>query len=487
MVSKTKPAVIRSLSELSTATKKSDLAAAVIKRGILPKGTSTKKPKPEPKPVVAEAVEEQVGVEGVEVLDFNAAMGDTQASGGVEILSAEAQKALQAWGDAVTNVDAGANMRPHQIEAMQQIEAHTILVPGEVMTLASDADAQAAAAVEEIDTILNNLPPMTEEEMQAEDDAVEDEDEVRSVLIDELLQFDSGEHRAGLREAYARLSTDSLQEQLTLLQAEWGGSVKMKASLEAAAALIKKASNNQLAKARASLLGQKYKEYHLLAQKVEKALGADTVINGMKHTEYHKQLTSIIKTNAALSSAIREMANMVAFNTSDEVPDANLAPANVEELVRVCLAVGVSAKSWILARGELSKRVLYLENELARIIESRKAVQEALNSARDAATARDAMLAKQQHARFGQKFALVNLDGQFMTMDEDAEAINPKVLDFDDDMANALLMTSEEKVRRVYDALRRWSKPASKYAKLVQRKGLHPAGLSVVRVTLTKI
>lgn len=473
MVSKTKPAVIRSLSELSSATKKSDLAAAVIKRGILPKGTSAKKPKPAaPAPIVGELVDmDEVGTAGVEILDFNAAMGDTldQVAG---TLSEQELANLQASGVVDENhmINDIAAMTAEQKALLNQVFEHH---EGDAaMVLASDADEQAAAAVE------TPIDP--------EDDVV-DESGVRAVLIDQLLEFDSGEHRAGLREAYARLTTDSLQEQLTLLQAEWGGSVKMKASLEAANALIKKAQTGQLAKARATLLGQKYKEYHLLAQKIEKALGADTVISGMKHTEYHKQLTSIIKTNASLSTAIREMANLLSFNTTDEVPDANLAPANVEELVRVCLAIGVSAKSWILAKGELSKRITQLENELARIIESRKATQEALNNAREASQQREAALLKQQHARFGQKFAIVNLDGQFLTMDEDAEAINPKVLDFADDMANALLMNNEEKVRRVYDALRRWSKAGSKYVKLVQRKGLHPAGLSVVRVTLTKI
>lgn len=329
-----------------------------------------------------------------------------------------------------------------------------------------------------------------EAEAVAEDDEefIDDkEEEIRAILIDQLLAFDSGSKGDLLRDTYARMSTTQLQDQLTLLQLEWGGSAKMKASLEAVQALIKRAQDNPITKARMSLLAIKYKEYHRLAQQVEKALGTDTVINGMQHKEYHAQLKSVIQTNAVLGSAIREMADLIAFKVGDEPEDGNLAPANVAELVRICLATGTSAKAWLTAMAEGNKRNTVLEAELKRAKEQLKAVNEALGNSRDQYAKREDELRKQQHARFGNKFALVNYDGHFLSVDEDADAINPRTLSFVPEMERALLVGSEEKVRRVFDRLRAWSRLSSKYRKLVIKKGLHPDGITLVRVTLMKV
>lgn len=321
------------------------------------------------------------------------------------------------------------------------------------------------------------------------DDAVDTESEVRAVLIEQLLEYDHGPNRATLFEAYSGLPTANLQEQLTLLQAEWGGSTRMRAALLDVDRLIKSAMDNPLTKKRMSLLGIKYKEYHLLAQKVEKALGTDTVIGTMRHTEYHKQLKSVIGTNAVLSGAIREMADLIAYQTSDAPEDDNLSPANVDELVRVCLAVGTSAKSWLMAASEQAKRIRQLEADKLRAAEVQKATNATVVNLRDAMAAREEELRKQTHARFGQKYAIVNYQGEFLALEEDADAtsINPKVLRFSSDMTEAIMPKSEEKVRKIFDSLRRWSKVSSKYTKLVAKKGLHPDGLSVVRVTLTRI
>lgn len=329
----------------------------------------------------------------------------------------------------------------------------------------------------------------TESTTNDADDAVDTESEVRAVLIEQLLEYDNSHNRQTLFEAYSGLPTANLQEQLTLLQAEWGGSTKMRAALLDVDRVIKSAMDNQLTKKRMSLLGIKYKEYHLLAQKVEKALGTDTVVGTMRHTEYHKQLKSVIGTNAVLSGAIREMADLIAYQTPDAPEDENLSPANVDELVRVCLSIGTSAKSWLLVAAEQTKRIRQLEADKLRAAEVQKATNATVVNLRDAMAAREEELRKQTHARFGQKYAIVNHLGEFLALEDDADAtsINPKMLRFSSDMTEAIMPASEEKVRKIFDSLRRWSKVSSKYTKLVAKKGLHPDGLSVVRVTLTRI
>lgn len=414
----------------------------------------------------------------VATLDNDAAVTELDADTSIDAVNLEVVEA-----DAL-NVD----LDDQEVQQEAALETGLVVLPAD-SEVVSETSAPVSAEVPS--PVSEAVGPPVEVAVAAieDNDAVDDESAVRAVLIDQLLEFDAGDKQELLRTTYANLTTEALQQQLTLLQSEWGGSAKFKASYEAVNKLIKEAHNDKLTKARMSLLAIKYKEYHLLAQKLEKALGRDTIISGLKHTEYHRQLRMIIQHNSVLVKGIREMADMLAFQHNFGEADAtdSMTPADTTELIRVMLSIGTSAKSWLLAMDAANQRNDQLQAQLARSQAFLKTAREEATVLRDNYAAREEELRRQQHGKFGTKFAIVNYEGEFLALAEGATGINPRVLDFETEMEYALLMTSQEKVRQMFDGLRRWSKLSSKYHKLMLKKGLHPDGLSIVRVTLTKI
>lgn len=311
----------------------------------------------------------------------------------------------------------------------------------------------------------------------------------RETVINSLLEFNSKHHEADVLAVYAMIPTDKLEEILNLLNAEWGGSAKAKASIESAQKLFKEAVSHKLTKARKSVLTTQYKEYHLLAQKVEKLLGTDTVIHTLKLTEYHKSLQKMIEHHSALSQGVREMADMIAFDVSaageSEGPD--MVPTDTVELLQILLTVGLSAKNWMLTSNEAVNTNTKLKEQVARLTKELKTANEMVASERERYSEREAEIRKATDAKFGAQFALINSSGQFVGLMEDAESINPKVMQFVNNLDEALLFKTEEKMRLLYDRLRRWSKKDSKYFKLVHRRGFTPDHLSTVTVTLTRV
>lgn len=312
--------------------------------------------------------------------------------------------------------------------------------------------------------------------------------ERREALIVSLLEYASADKAKELRAVYEILPVMKLEELLTLMQAEWGGSPQFKATIEAAEKLFKSASNSRGNKAKQSVLAAKYKEFNLLAQKVEKALGFDTVISGLKLTSYQNLLKTMITHHSALSQGIREMAEMISLTVPETEDDNGTpVPANTHEQLRVLLSIGISAKNWMMTANEavLHNRRLQAENVM--ISNNLKMVNDALKESRAAYTAREEELRKATHARFGQKYVLVNVAGKFLALEEDAESINPKLLRFVEKLEHALTFNTQERMNLVYDKLRRWSRKDSKYAKIMHKKGLRPENLSTAVVTLTRV
>lgn len=319
---------------------------------------------------------------------------------------------------------------------------------------------------------------------------VKTEEEIarRENVINALLDFNSKHYESDLKAVYATIATERLEEMLNLLNAEWGGSPKAKASIEAAQKLFKESVSHRLTKARKSILTTKYKEYHLLAQKVEKVLGTDTVVHTLKLTDYHKALQQMIEHHSALSQGVREMANMIAFDVSESGEDGpDMVPEDTVELLRILLTVGVSAKNWMLSSNEAVKANAKLEERVSQLTKELKAANKMVVDERQRYADREEEIRKATNAKFGAQFALINGSGQFIGLEEDAESINPSVMKFVSNLDQALLFKTEEKMRLLYDRLRRWSKKDSKYFKLTHRRGFTPDNLSTVTVTLTRV
>jgi len=316
-----------------------------------------------------------------------------------------------------------------------------------------------------------------------------EEAQTRDVLIDQLLQFSGEYQHATMRLAYAVLPISTLEEQLYLLKTEWGGSAEMRNRLLDADELISAARRGRLTRERKSLLDMQYREYHILAQKLARLVGNDTVIHGLQHTVYHEQLHNLIESTAVIMSAVRAMGDMIAYGLPPEEQGVvdDLSPQNLTELVNVCLTVGTSAKSWLMAADSSGKRIKALESQLMTAQESLRATTQAFAGYRETTQRQAEELRKLEHRNFGAKYCLVDPSGRFLSLDPDAKAVNPRVLSLEENMELALMLRNTAKVEQVMDALRRWAKPNSKYRKMMVRKDIDPRSLTAVRVTLTRV
>lgn len=462
MSKQNKAPVIRSLADLGTSIPlKTELQEQQllnkkqrIKAGIKPRPAVTKVKKPDPKPPVEEVTTDEVEVETVSL--------DTPAP---------AEEEVVAVADTTTVT---LSLEPME-DKPRALNAH-VRVDGNM----SDVELIA----ESIDVHVQSTDLVPVEEAEVISDA-----EIRKELISSLLEYDMSNRHKQLEEVYNRLPTARLNDMLDLLRAEWGGSAQFKKSVTDIEELIHRAENSVLTRQRVSLLRQKYTEYHKLAVKVEKALGTDTVIHTMKHTEYHKLLERLVKTHAVLSRAVREMSEMVAFQVSDGVKEGGdiFNPDNTEEMVKILLAVGTSMKTWMLASAEANKQARELMVTRDKLVEEVKNLNQALKFERERYATREEDLRRKAHRRFGMKLALVNGEGMFLARMPGEKAINPLTLELTPHISRAIILNDEAQLRQVYDKLRMWSRPDSKYAKVMKRKGLRPDYLDKVEITLTKI
>lgn len=350
-----------------------------------------------------------------------------------------------------------------------------------------EKDSGKRVLIVETNSVTSMDVPIEKLEDETADSEPEKDTVLRRELIDKLLEYDSGDNADRLRAVYTRLPDDRLRDMLSLLEAEWGGSPLGRIAYADIEKRFQALSTSPVVKARKSLLAAKYKDYHKLAQKIDKALGKDTLIGAMKHTEYHRMLNTLIEHHSVLAHGIREMADMVSMPLPEETPEEVLVPLDTEHLLRILLSVGISAKTWLLASNELRGQIDKLEAQNAQQVTQIKNAYKGRDEAISRLALKEEEIRRSKHSRFGVKYAIVNEDGEFLALTEDAKSINPRMLEWSEDFEEALLMTTEEKIRKVFDAMRRWAHPKSKYSRLMQRNGMHPRDLDVVAVTLERL
>lgn len=307
-----------------------------------------------------------------------------------------------------------------------------------------------------------------------------------AALISDISQYDPS-HIS--RNTLMTMDVTSLREIKFLLKQEWGGSPAFMVELKYAKELFARGAESEASKVRKSLLDRKYAEYHRLAQSIASAMGNDVVINGLQHTAYHQMLHHLVEHYSALSDGVKEMANMLQlqYDLSEEsVEDSpSPSPSNTVELLRVLLLVGTAAKSWMATMQSSGKQIESLQ-EGVRLLEMKVKQQSTeLESERSRFAAKEKELQELTHDGYGSRTMLVNEEGKFLYKTGTGGEVNPRKLDFTSDMNKALKLPAD-KSRKLQDALRRWYR-SEKYGRFMEKRGMVPGKLSVVRINLVKV
>jgi hypothetical protein len=355
----------------------------------------------------------------------------------------------------------------------KSLEDDRELTDNELYDLASDLHANSQTDAEEDENV--------------EDFNVED---FRNVVINSLIEYESSEENAkAMRVVYSAMTTERLSETLQYLQKEWGGSAAFKHALEAAKELITASDASPETRARISVLHQKHKDYHALAQKISQVVGNDTVINQMQHTAYHETLTAVLKDYMALSAAVKHVAKLVRYPipSADDVVESTRHTVNLESQIKSLIYVGSTARSWLVSadaikrdledsRAETIKveaelkriRDLY-EHEKARNLEITKAVQ------------------ANKMASFGNRLGLALPGGGLIGLNVPlfkGVKIKREDIIITHELNKAILVESMGQLEKLEDALFIWAK---KYPKSFEKLGINPSHLMHVTITIDKV
>jgi len=370
------------------------------------------------------------------------------------------------------------------------------ITPENVDAYIAEVSGNGAVTIEPANTYVHERdgePLATEEIIDAIVDANDDTPDAE-FMKEFLLSHELDESKKAKFFTYIDgLTHDQLKTLWESFKGTYGSNVATITAIDQAAKLIKSVETSKVLEMRNNAAHAELARMGTMFTQIQRALrieASDAPLNALRVDNVSKAIAKLSADLTTLNSAIIEMAQMLMLGEVDG--DAADMAINVERAVKLCAIVGYSAKGWAKVHDQATADRKALQAEIETLKASLKTANEATHNAqalKDAEVKRVNALILRANS-----FTIRNNSGNFITTinkldDENADyfrvsSYNVRVTQ---DENEALTFDDLETARKVFDAVKLWSKRNIRVRKMLKAAGVDAETLFIAASSMVKV